>query len=569
MNTTFKRILLVAVPALLLAGGYKLYRMMYAPDDAGLRSSEPVLAAYHRDSSQLPAGWEQIRHLGLRWNNTSGAGVPDKLIQLWETGKPVLLTLEIWSQVMNRYTGQKNMLDQINDGEFDRKINELAAYLSKQTQPVWLRLNPEMEVHVDRYPWQMTSPAKYKASFQRIAGMIRKAAPGVKMVWAPAGYAGTEEYWPGKSYVDLVTVTLKSGSEGMTDKYPEEKSLTALITRKLHRTRFFDRPVLLLGSARLKDGAYRRVDFDSAAAYLQRYREVEYNMLDALDRPVSKDILRKDSSLLTGVYDPAANIVNDVPVQVEHLFVNLHKLKKGQFRAQADSAKKRGHALIVTMEPWKDKKLTKDPELIRNILSGRYDSVLENMYAVIKDYNGTVYLRWLHEMEIPITRYPWQSQPPLEYIRAYRYFVHFIRQKNPANIYFVWGPAGDRGSMEFYPGNDVVDYVSIAIYGLPDKNITDHRQQESFGTIFNRKYNRLWMSHKPIFITEFGISGPPDYKEKWLDEAANVVVSKKEINGISYFNDADAPKAWGDIEAPVWSITAPMYRKFLEKVAGK
>ncbi len=566
MNTTLKRILLVAVPALLLLGGYKIYRMMYAPDDAGLRPSEPILAAYCRDSSRIPAGWEAFRHLGLRWNNTGGPGVPGKLEKLWDPARPVLLTLEIWSPVMNRYTGQKNMLDQINDGEFDRKINELAAFLARNTQPVWLRLNPEMEVHVDRYPWQMTSPAKYRESFQRISRMIRKTAPAVKMVWAPAGYAGTEEYWPGKAEVDLVSVTLKSGSEGMTDKYPDEPTLTASITRKLHRTRFFDRPVLLLGSGRLKEGEYTRAAFDSAAAYLQHYKAIAYNVLDALDQPITAAVLRKDSSLLTGVYDPDTRIVREVPVQVEHLFVNLSRLKKGQFRTMADSAKKRNHALIVTMEPWKDKKLTKDPELISNILAGRYDSVLEQMYAVIRDFNGTVYLRWLHEMEIPITRYPWQSQPPLEYIRAYRYFVEFIRKKNPANIYFVWGPAGDRGSMEFYPGNDVVDYVSIAIYGLPDKNITDHRQQESFATIFNRKYNRLWMTHKPLFITEFGISGPDDYKKQWLTEAADVVNSKKEINGISYFNDADAPKAWGDIEAPQWSITGEMYRNFLEKV---
>ena len=566
MNTTLKRILLVAVPAVLLLGGYKFYRMMYPPDDAGLRTSEPILAAYHRDSSGIPAGWEAFRHLGLRWNSAGGAGVPGKLEKFWDPSRPVLLTLEIWSPVMNRYTGKKNMLDQINEGAFDRKINELAAFLARQTQPVWLRLNPEMEVHVDRYPWQMTSPAKYRESYQRISRMIRKAAPAVKMVWAPAGYAGTEEYWPGKADVDLISVTLKSGSEGMTDKYPDERTLTASITRKLHRTRFFDRPVLLLGSGRLQEGEYTRAAFDSAAAYLQHYKAIEYNALDALDKPLSPALLRNDSSLLTGVYDPDTRIVREVPVQVEHLFVNLSRLKKGQFRKMADSAKNRNHALIVTMEPWKDKKLAKDPELIQNILNGRYDSVLEQMYAVIRDFKGTVYLRWLHEMEIPITRYPWQSQQPLEYIRAYRYFVEFVRKKNPANIYFVWGPAGDRGSMEFYPGNDVVDYVSIAIYGLPDKNITDHRQQESFATIFNRKYNRLWMTHKPFFITEFGISGPDDYKNQWLTEAADVVNSKKEINGISYFNDADAPKAWGDIEAPQWSIPAEMYRGFLEKV---
>lgn len=56
---------------------------------------------------------------------------------------------------------------------------------------------------------------------------------------------------------------------------------------------------------------------------------------------------------------------------------------------------------------------------------------------------------------------------------AYCYFMDFL-DIFLVNIKWVWGLVGDWGSMEFYFGDDVVDYVSIVIYGLLDKNIMDY-----------------------------------------------------------------------------------------------
>lgn len=132
----------------------------------------------------------------------------------------------------------------------------------------------------------------------------------------------------------------------------------------------------------------------------------------------------------------------------------------------------------------------------------------------------------------------------------------------PSNIKRVWGPAGDRGSIEWYPGNDVVDVMSIAIYGLPDKNITDPNMQESFKTIFNRKTRRVRFIDKPLFITEFGVKGPEDYQTNWLEGAAKVLREHPGVLGVNYFNMSDTPKAWGDIKPPDWSITKQTLHHF-------
>jgi beta-mannanase len=421
-----------------------------------------------------------------------------------------------------------------------------------------------MEVYVDVYPWQKQAPNLYAKAFNHFAETIKKEAPAVKMVWAPAGYPGTEEYWPGTKWVDMVSVTLKGRSEMLTNNYPEEKSLQQLIFRKLHRTRFFDKPVLLIGSEKLLANDFKQQDFDAAAKYIDDNKAIEYKDAGAADGTTV--VLRKDGEMIIGAFDPTNRLLDSMALSAEHIFVNISDLKKGEFKNRFDNTTKRNLNVIVTMEPWKDGQLEKDPELVANILKGSYDKLFEQLYSVIGNTDKTIYLRWLHEMEIPITRYPWQSQDPVMYIKAYRYFVDFIRSKKPQHIYFVWGPAGDRGSMEFWPGSDVVDYTSIAIYGLPDKNITDHNQQESFNNIFKRKFRRIWFAHKPLLITEFGVKGPASYKKEWLAAAAATINANKEIVGVSYFNDVDNPKAWGDIEAPDWSVSPEVYKNFVKQI---
>lgn len=542
---------------------------LLAKDTFTLSQNEPVLGTYYLNNFDSTDSLKTIRQCTVKWNAPNNSfSYASGLKALLDSGAPLLITLEVWPNAANRLK-QENILETIVMGDFDKKILSLCDLLKNYPQSILLRLNPEMEVYVKRYPWQMQSSELYIKSFRHIADIIKINAASVKMVWAPAGYPGADEYWPGNKWVDYISTTLRSHSESMTTDYPFEKSLTELIKRKLIRLRFFDKPVILLGSEYLKNEKFTQQNLDTAAQYLQQNKEIVYKDLNAADKLKDTSLLLKNDVVITGVYDPGNKLVENKLIAVEHVFVNLHDLQDGNFVKEFSAAIARKHDVIVTMEPWKDKHLQKDPELMQHILEGMYDKPINEMVSIITKTDKKIYLRWLHEMEIPITRYPWQSQDPVMYIKAYRYFVNLVRQKNATNIFYVWGPAGDRGSMEFWPGSDVVDFISMAIYGLPDKNITDHKKQESFNTIFNRKYNRLRFAGKPLFITEFGVKGPEDYKQNWMKAAAESIIKNKEIIGINYFNYADSPKTWGDIEAPDWSITTETFEGFLKKLSGK
>ncbi|MBV6653634.1 MAG: hypothetical protein KI786_07760 [Mameliella sp.] len=125
--------------------------------------------------------------------------------------------------------------------------------------------------------------------------------------------------------------------------------------------------------------------------------------------------------------------------------------------------------------------------------------------------------------------------------------------------------------MEFYPGDDAVDFVSVAIYGLPDKHITDHKKQERFSQIFDRKQHRVALSGKPLFITEFGVKGPEDFQAYWIKEAADVLASAhNEIYGACYFNLYDNPNVWGEgMPAPDWSVEPETFRDFILQVKSQ
>jgi len=563
---------LVAITLIVVLGIFILYKLMvftvfnrYREDAAGTRKEEPVLAVYDLQNEEKGYELKQYTHLYIRWNSAAEKDNAKQIDDSLLAGKnPLLITLEIWPSAGGKLL-KENIVDQIAAGNFDKKFKALAAFLSTQSREILLRLNPEMEVYVNRYPWQMKSSLTYIQGFRNFAEIFKKNAPAVKIVWAPAGHPGADEFWPGNDFVDIISVTLKGKSEAMVNNYREPTSMTELVKRKILRARFSDKPVILIGSEMVTEANFPYQSLDTAVKQIIENKEILYKDVTTTDQVNGNELFRKEGSLIIGAYDPAVKIVTNPAITVEHLFANLGELKNGSFRKSFDSVIARNHDVIVTMEPWRDKELEKDPLLIKNILDGKYDSVFKELFSIISTTNRKVYLRWLHEMEIPITRYPWQSQDPLGYVKAFRYFVNKLQPK-PANISIVWGPAGDRGSIDFWPGSDVVDYISMAIYGLPDKNITDHNKQEPFTSIFNRKYRRLRFAHKPLFITEFGVKGPDDYKRKWLQDAAATINAHPEIIGVNYFNFSDSPKAWGDIETPDWSTSPAVFNEFVKQL---
>jgi beta-mannanase len=515
MKKSFKYILIVFGVLLLLS--YLVMNYDSIANVFGLKKSNtlkpnistPVLAEFSFKSEIPSKKIDLFRHFTIELNrNTEWKIEKEALAQIPET-IPIMLTVETWIRrtVFNYYMP----LSDIIEGNYDKILQKMCTELIGNRPNVYIRFNPEMEVPVDLYPWQ--NVGYYVASFQHLSQLCKTYSPQSKIVWAPAGYPGAMEYYPGDSFVDATTVTLKSDSEVFLNVYPKNYPVGYDVMRRLHRLRFIDKPIYVLGSKQSSNDSVNDQVLTELSMHINENRDVIYSThnFQRFDREIELD---KPRDIEIGLYDPQGLLNKEKPVTVEHLFADFSNLTDGSFETSFKQIENRGHDIIVSLEPFRITNGEKDQDVLQNVLKGIYDEEISHLYAILLSTKRNVYLRYAHEMEIPITRYPWQSHDPVEYIKSFRYFMTF-NDSLPSNIMRVWGPAGDRGSIEWWPGDDVVDFISIAIYGLPDKNITDPTKQETFETIFNRKYWRMRFLNKPIFITEFGVKGPEDFQTKW------------------------------------------------------
>jgi beta-mannanase len=551
----FLPVLLIVLAGAYIGGKYHIKSVLF--NEYYERSTEPIVGIYDREHPAISHTQLNITHCTVVWKSTSIYFNEAGLTKALKKGN-TLITVETW---MKNYLGgqdDRNVLYETLNGKFDNDINELGKAIAKSSNEVYVRWNPDMEVPAREYQWQFQSHEKYAQAFNYVALKLKAIAPHAKMVWGPSGFPGDTEYWPGPEHVDLVSITLGSNSEKSQTAYPLQNTVPEMLRSKLHRMRFINKPILILGSPVVSKANFNKDWLTQEYAYMDKYKSTVYSPENYNYKNGSKPVR---AHLAIGVFDPNRRLVHNPHVSVEHLFTDWGEIQRGEFLKKFDSVINRHHDVIVTMEPWRDISKKPDNNVLQSTLNGRYDPIIKKLYGIISNRGQTVYLRWAHEMEIPIHRYAWQSQDPVTYINSFRYFMQFDKG-HAKNIRRVWGPAGDRGSADWWPGNDVVDYISIAIYGLPDKNITDPNKQEAFNTIFDRKYHRMRFLNRPLFITEIGVKGPEEYQKNWLKGVAATLISNRHVFGVCYFNLYDNPKAWGNIKAPDWSISPQNMQTF-------
>lgn len=522
--------------------------------------SEPVLALFSFLPRERSRVVKSFKHYKLALTNSDHWGNKQEEIAQLDDSIPLMITVETWGSriIISR---SKNPLDEVVKGKFDHAFRQLCTQLIGTRPNVYLRFNPEMEVPVKLYPWQGYGTL-YLDAFRHFSLVCKKLVPQVKLVWGPVGYPGAMEYYPGDDFVDASSVTIKSESETPLNIYRKDYSLEYDLMRRLHRLRFVNKPIFVLGSQYINNDSINTQLVSSIVKKIDVESDIVYTK-ENFQRPKAQIGNNQKREIEIGIYDPQSLLNEEELVTVEHLFIDFDNLNNGTFEKGFNEVLDRGHDVIVTIEPLSHAKEEPDLEVLYHVTEGKYDQEIAKLYSIITSTDRKVYLRYAHEMEIPIARYPWQSQDPVEYIKSFRYFMTF-KDSLPESLKRVWGPAGDRGSIEWWPGNDVVDLMSIAIYGLPDKNITNPKKQESFSSIFNRKIWRLRFIDKPLFITEFGVKGPEEFQTKWLEDAAIIIRDNPQIIGVNYFNMTDTPKAWGKIKPPDWSISKKTFHHFLD-----
>jgi len=200
---------------------------------------------------------------------------------------------------------------------------------------------------------------------------------------------------------------------------------------------------------------------------------------------------------------------------------------------------------------------------VKNILKGKFDADLTAWGRQARDFGTPLLVEWGTECNgrwfswngrwnggKRTTGFGDKTKPdgPERFAAAYRHIVETIRAAGANNITWVWHVNGTddpqdawNGLEQYYPGDDVVDWVAVSVYGPLTPMETG---AQSFREQMDPCYARLdsLTVNKPIIIAEFGCTAgnPAVAPQDWAQAALTDILSRRypRVAGFSWWNEA-------------------------------
>jgi len=199
-------------------------------------------------------------------------------------------------------------------------------------------------------------------------------------------------------------------------------------------------------------------------------------------------------------------------------------------------------SLFITWEPWQA--VEKKGIDYNRLLTGEYDRYITGFAEQLKTLDNDVYIRFAHEMNG--NWYPWSGVKigRNKYIAVYRYIKDLCDKtvKSGSNrlkwVFSVnWQdvPEENNSFIQYYPGDEYVDYIGIDGYNWGDSGSWSGWQ--SFRKIFRTRYRQI-MRHfnKPVIITEFSSTSSGGDKAVWISRAMTDIGKMPGIKAFILFN---------------------------------
>lgn len=186
------------------------------------------------------------------------------------------------------------------------------------------------------------------------------------------------------------------------------------------------------------------------------------------------------------------------------------------------------------------------------IISGQFDSDLTAWADGARNFESEIIVDWGWEMNGEWALWNGMHnggdiEGPQRFQQAYRHIVELMRSRGATNLRWAFHvnfpefPEESWNAFEkYYPGDDVIDYTGVSIYGAQSPIDTSF---PSFVSSMDRAYPRLvqMAPQKPVFVFEFGASESPlGDQAKWADEALAGILSGRwpAVRSFAWWNDS-------------------------------
>jgi hypothetical protein len=204
-----------------------------------------------------------------------------------------------------------------------------------------------------------------------------------------------------------------------------------------------------------------------------------------------------------------------------------------------DSVYKNKSLPLITWEPWMN---TFETDSVSNIhvydliKAGYFDEYLNAFSLKLKQLNKPIFLRFAHEFDNSF--YPWYADRENASSLFKEAWIHVrtIFENNKANnVLWVWNPWKAENIIDYFPGEDYVDWIGVNILNYSTFGNKDYNEFHGLYNSYHEEFKTL--PKIPVMITEFGTLNDSIYQQQWISNAFKYIKNDfPEINALVYFN---------------------------------
>ena len=184
----------------------------------------------------------------------------------------------------------------------------------------------------------------------------------------------------------------------------------------------------------------------------------------------------------------------------------------------------------------------------RSIANGDHDAWIASRADALKAFGKPLIFIFHHEPEDDLAK----NGSAADYVAAWRHVVSVFRARGVTNVAWGWtmmaanfGGTTPRAAA-FYPGDDVIDWISADGYNWFGSPFITGQPWRSFYEVFRNFYNWSAPHGKPIFIAEYGvmddtITPDPLRKAQWFADMREQVKRWPLLKALTYYNAWEWP----------------------------